>query len=582
MDIPFIFDKGPPEPERLELDENKLRKLLSKLLPEFNLEIKYMERTREGDIIIVSHHFVLNKDVRTLLRAISYHGPIEREDIEDLQEDMLQIGAINGILITSSYFTKDAQKYAKHLPIRLVDGAELIELLEEHRVVEAKGAFLPRFTDEEVIDYFENRKRERLFGLFPSDEKIVEIDRRYIPLAQFRFRQILNDKEIIRNVYVDLHSGDVLYLEEDKIMRDDFIRRIMDLPQDAKKEYMDLIRYGELKHKYVKGKTLNILERKGLVIVQMDGRGDKLNLILDEISDAVTITTSEISTPTSEAPKLKKREKEKQVRAIIYKPEIDISFDLEHFMEFSKEIKKEFDPDPINYKYDEILDILQNLYKKDKISYDGLVYLPYYKCKYVTSDNVERYDKLIAPKFKPFMPKFDKYLIYRIIDKFPAIPYLFIAIMYLIINLKEIDKVIHIFSSAFIFLLICIIVGILLKIIFKTERRIPRYTGTIAKYGFPSIHSMASIGGIAFVYFVNPFFALLLIPLGLLYVHSRISLKVHSEIDVLGGAIIGIIIGIFCGIYILKIHLPYEIEILFSILFFIVPLAITFIELRMR
>jgi len=53
-------------------------------------------------------------------------------------------------------------------------------------------------------------------------------------------------------------------------------------------------------------------------------------------------------------------------------------------------------------------------------------------------------------------------------------------------------------------------------------------------------------------------------------------------VDVIGGAIVGIIIGIFCGIYVLNIYLDPAIETILGALFFIAPLMLTVIELRMR
>lgn len=162
--------------------------------------------------------------------------------------------------------------------------------------------------------------------------------------------------------------------------------------------------------------------------------------------------------------------------------------------------------------------------------------------------------------------------IYEIADRTPEVPYIILAITYAI-YLKDGMKILHIFSSAFIFGALILIVGVLLKIIFKTKRSIQRYGDSILKYGFPSMHGMASIGALAFTYFINPVISLILTPIGIFYVYSRIKIRVHSIADVAGGAIIGIAIGIFSGTYILEnVYLPYKMEATLTILFFTIPI----------
>ncbi|HIE33797.1 MAG TPA: hypothetical protein EYP86_01495, partial [Candidatus Altiarchaeales archaeon] len=424
MDIPRI--SGFPKEERFEIEEDTLRRILSKLLSEFNLQQKSMEKTYEGDYIVTSYHRILNKDVKTLVRVSSHHIGLEREDIEDLQEDMLQVGAISGIFITPAYFTKDAQKYAKHLPIRLVNGTELLEFVEEYKL-EVKGAFLTGVDDQTIVNYFKGRRRTKFFGLVDAGERIVEIDKRYLPLAHFRFRKSADRTEVINNLYVDLHNCYVLYLEEADIERNDFIKRIMDLPKESRDIFVDLLKHGELKHEYIKGKHLNILEKQGLVMKTEKGGMRAVDVILDEVSDTISIATSEATTMGKAKPIERERviKAVDNVRAVVHKhkPEIDRSFDLVHFIEFSTEIDRSFDPDSIKYPVNEIDKILVNCYKDADISYEGNVYLPYYRCKYVDVNDNERFDEVIAPEFKPFMPRPDEYYkFYRLIDKFPAVP----------------------------------------------------------------------------------------------------------------------------------------------------------------
>lgn len=162
--------------------------------------------------------------------------------------------------------------------------------------------------------------------------------------------------------------------------------------------------------------------------------------------------------------------------------------------------------------------------------------------------------------------------IYYIADMTPEVPYIILAISY-IIYLKDTIKILHIFSSAFIFAVLVLVAGVLLKITFKTKRRIPRYGNSILRYGFPSMHAIASIGALAFTYFISPLISIILIPVGIFYIYSRIKIHVHGITDVVGGAIIGIIIGAFSGWYVLNnIYLSNNIEAMLTILFFTTPI----------
>lgn len=579
--FPKIFRED--EWKRLEIKPKQLETVVSRLLSEFNLDLAGLEEIKGGDFIAIALN-KLGEETKSLVRARSYVIGLEREDVEDLYEDMLSEGATSAVFITSSHFTKEAKEFVKHIPLRLVDGVELGGFLKEHIVMRAELAFLSGFTDERVVNYFKKHSLKRFLGIFGSRETIGEVDRRYMPVGQFSVKRITRDVETTRYIYVDLNSGTVFHMEGNMMEEDDFVKRILDLPPESRMHLLDLIKHGELEHAHMKGKPLEILEKERLVWVQgkSEGRGI-FDILIGEITDIVSIIAREVTaTGGKEATGGSGVETKKYVRARMVKPNIDGSYDIGRFIESGPEIDPEFDPDPVNYSPEDVVNVLKNVYRWKEISFVQMAYLPYYRCKYVSQFGKERFKKLFTPKFKKFVPKPTEYTwLYRFIDKFPAIPYLAIALGYLFLYQGGLEKT-RVFSSAFIFLFMALVVGVLLKMIFRTERRIPRYGGTIVKHGFPSIHALASIGATAFVYFIDPRFVLLLAPLGLLYMYSRIKLGVHSERDIVGGAIIGLAIGIFCGIYVLEIDLGQDIENIFNILFFAFPIVWTIAEQRIR
>lgn len=168
--------------------------------------------------------------------------------------------------------------------------------------------------------------------------------------------------------------------------------------------------------------------------------------------------------------------------------------------------------------------------------------------------------------------------LYWIIDKVPELPYFILALMYSLYTPRE--TAIHVFSTAFVLLATALTGGSILKVMFKTVRPKPLYDIAILKYDFPSLHSMVSIGAIAYVYFIEPKITLILIPIGFLYLYSRIKLGAHTVLGVLSGAAIGFFLGLISGMFLLEIHLHPTIERCFTLLFFIIPVIATILRIK--
>jgi len=168
--------------------------------------------------------------------------------------------------------------------------------------------------------------------------------------------------------------------------------------------------------------------------------------------------------------------------------------------------------------------------------------------------------------------------IHVLVDRSPEFPFYILAVVYLFGT--EMSVSIHVFSVLVLFMLTSLVVGLLLKTSFRTRRPSKRYNLPMLRYDFPSLHSMISMGTIAFVYYVNSVYATLFIPVGLFYLYSRLKLKAHSLIGVLGGALIGVTLGFSFGVSMWEIHLPEAVEVLLSILLFCTPMATVVFRLK--
>jgi len=573
------------EREELEIEPEKLRKVLSKILKEFNLELKSIEETEEKDLVATCLD-KLGREVTSLIRIRADTEGIERDDVEDFYEDMVEKRAVAAIFITTSYFFKDAKDFVEGLPIRLVDRTQLSEIIAEIEAIKVEKAFVSGMNDSQVVKYFQKKIKGRVLGRFGMPENIEEIDRRYLPIGFFSLKKIEENVERRKFAYIDLSSGDLFYIDEGRIKKDDIIKNILNLPPESREHLMDLIEHGELPHEHIDGKHLVILKKRGLLGEYEEGRGGGiLSTMVNGIMSLVMIiidTAGEfVGIPRSEHVPKEGTAQPKRVKARVNIPIFDQAYNLENFMEVSN-ASEEFDPDPMKYKPEEVEDILRKITGYE-VKFENMVYFPYYLCKY-SGPRGERYRRLYSVKFKEFFPRPGTYnVLYHIIDKFPELPYLILAVLYIHFNISETEKLMHVFSSSFLFLIICVFTGTLLKAIFKTERVTPYYGVSVFRYGFPSMHSLASIGAIGFVYFIEPMgplLSLVLVPIGLLYVYSRIKIGAHSVTDVIGGAIIGLIMGIISGMHLLKIYLPYPLELIFTTLF--VTILFIFIIIRIK
>jgi membrane-associated phospholipid phosphatase len=160
--------------------------------------------------------------------------------------------------------------------------------------------------------------------------------------------------------------------------------------------------------------------------------------------------------------------------------------------------------------------------------------------------------------------------IHLFIDRSPELPYFILAVIYLFSTSAPGSA--HIFAMAFLFVAVSLVVGLALKSFFKTKRPIRHYNLPALRYDFPSLHSMISIGTIVFVYHFNPDYSLVLIPVGLFYLYSRLKLKAHSIEGVVGGVVLGLILGFLFGRFSTVFYLPEVVEMALAIMLFCTPL----------
>lgn len=437
-------------------------------------------------------------------------------------------------------------------------------------------AFVSDIDDTYVTKYFRTKLKNKLTNrILKLKDTINEIDRRYVPIAFFTIKKVQETVEKREHAYIDLTNGELYYIDEGKLMKTDIVKKILELPQEPKKQLLDLMEQGALPLDHMHGKSLDILLKKGLVEVYDQRRTGGFG---NEVASLFSFIVAEVSEPLirrGEYGPGVTTQVNQFVESGIKVPPFDHPYNLEYFIEASN-ASEGFDPDAVKYTPEEVAEVLSKM-TGGEAKFNYYVYFPYYVCKYSGPQGV-KYERISSLKFKDFFPKASEYnAFYHIIDKFPDLPYLLLAFLYIgYIGYTKTDVMVvtHIFSSTLLYVTLAIAVGIVLKGVFRTQRTTPFYATQdygikVFRYGFPSLHSLASSGAVSFAYFINPLgplLSVLMLPIAVTYIYSRMRIGAHSSIDVIGGAIIGFFLGIISGILILGTKLPDIVEIILSLI----------------
>lgn len=140
----------------------------------------WRQRTSHGGRDLEAYSQTGLTRARIILQLKQYERPVSRRFVDELRGTMLRTGARQGLVITTSSFSRAARNaatgdhYAAVAPIRLIDGAELCGLLVQHRVgvweerqEPSDGASAdPTATMGLDTDYFEALRRA-----YPGSEK---------------------------------------------------------------------------------------------------------------------------------------------------------------------------------------------------------------------------------------------------------------------------------------------------------------------------------------------------------------------------------------------------------------------------
>lgn len=112
--------------------EHLIRELFEQAFAEAGGEVKVTQASRDGGIDAVIFDPDPLRGGKIVVQAKRYTNVVGVSAVRDLYGSLMNEGANSGILVTTSYYGSDAYDFAKGKPIKLIDGGNLLSLLEQH------------------------------------------------------------------------------------------------------------------------------------------------------------------------------------------------------------------------------------------------------------------------------------------------------------------------------------------------------------------------------------------------------------------------------------------------------------------
>ncbi len=112
--------------------ENLIREIFEKEFAENGGECKVTQASRDGGVDAIAFDPDPIRGGKIVIQAKRYTNVVDVSAVRDLYGTVVNEGAIKGILVTTSDYGADSYKFVKNKPITLLNGANLLYLLEKY------------------------------------------------------------------------------------------------------------------------------------------------------------------------------------------------------------------------------------------------------------------------------------------------------------------------------------------------------------------------------------------------------------------------------------------------------------------
>ncbi|WP_433477349.1 restriction endonuclease [Spirillospora sp. CA-142024] len=125
-------------PNLLEMSPTDFEGLIQNLFGRMGLETRQTRPSRDGGVDCVAYDPRPIMGGKVVIQAKRYRNTVGVSAVRDLYGTLQNEGASKGILVTTSGYGQASFDFAKNKPIELLDGANLLYLLQEHAGVDAR------------------------------------------------------------------------------------------------------------------------------------------------------------------------------------------------------------------------------------------------------------------------------------------------------------------------------------------------------------------------------------------------------------------------------------------------------------
>ena len=112
--------------------ENLIRELFEKEFQVNGGEVKITQASRDGGVDAIAFDPDPIRGGKIVIQAKRYTNTVGVSAVRDLFGTVMNEGATKGILVTTSDYGSDSYNFAKGKPLTLLNGSNLLSLLEKH------------------------------------------------------------------------------------------------------------------------------------------------------------------------------------------------------------------------------------------------------------------------------------------------------------------------------------------------------------------------------------------------------------------------------------------------------------------
>ncbi len=127
-----------PRANLMELTPTEFEGLITNLFERMGLDTKQTQASRDGGVDCVAYDSRPIFGGKVVIQAKRYKNTVGVSAVRDLFGTMQNEGATKGILVTTSGHGLASHEFANGKPLELIDGGNLLYLLQQHAGIEAK------------------------------------------------------------------------------------------------------------------------------------------------------------------------------------------------------------------------------------------------------------------------------------------------------------------------------------------------------------------------------------------------------------------------------------------------------------